>query len=460
MSTSRTADPVPRIPLTGADCFLRAFDAETRRRNGASHLAQVVLRLGPGFDVEAFRRTLRAVVDANPILRAPLRRRAGLGAPVYATGRAARCAPPPVEVHDAPQARRPDALPEVLRARLNESRRPRRGELLRVDVVRYPGDPDGERGPVTDVGLTWLHMLFDGAGIEHFVTFLERCREGARSPGEVPPADRPGAPPLAPLPASSRERGTLAMRWQRRMSGLAELGTRSPAGPERRVRQDLVCDLRTFSREQTADIVQRAASLAGFLTPMIFHLAAAIRAHHAVQRARGTVPGSYVVPLPVNLRPKGEDGALFRSRVSMLWFQVPAALAEDRDALLAALREQRRRAIREGQIAAGVAAMDYARFAPAPLYARMARRPLGGELCSFFFAYTDEFCPGLEHFFGAPLEAGCHVPSVPPSPGSGLVLSLHAGRLTTTHVHQRGVFAEDELARFREQLERDLAGGE
>ena len=40
------------VPLTGADCFLRAFDGEVRRLTGASHLSQLVLRLGPGFDPE------------------------------------------------------------------------------------------------------------------------------------------------------------------------------------------------------------------------------------------------------------------------------------------------------------------------------------------------------------------------------------------------------------------------
>ena len=40
--------------------------------------------------------------------------------------------------------------------------------------------------------------------------------------------------------------------------------------------------------------------------------------------------------------------------------------------------------------------MDFARYAPSRLYGSLARRPLGGELCSFFFAYTGEFCPGLE----------------------------------------------------------------
>jgi len=439
-----------RLPLTGADCFLRAFDVQTRRWNGASHLAQVVLRLGPGFDPEAFRRTLASVVEANPILRAPIRRHWGVGAPVYRLDLAARAAPPAFALHEAAEAPAEGSVSPLLARRLDEVRSGRRGELLRVDAVRHP---DG-----TDLAFTWLHMLLDGAGSERFVQLLEACGRGERAPHAVPAADRPGAPPDVALPASARERGALARSWQTWMTGLGRLDVRSPAGPLRRVRQTLACDRQTFEAEATARIRERAGALAGVLTPMIFYLAAAVRAHHAVLRKRGAETGSYVVPLPVDLRPKGSEGGIFRTRVSMVWFQVRTALADDLDALLAELAAQRRRAIREGRIAAGAAAMDFARYAPAGLYARMARRALGGELCSFFFAWTGEFCPGLERFFGAPVRDGFHAPSVPPSPGSSLIFSVRSGRLSVTHVRQRGVFTPDELVLLREQLERDLTG--
>jgi hypothetical protein len=86
----------------------------------------------------------------------------------------------------------------------------------------------------------------------------------------------------------------------------------------------------------------------------------------------------------------------------------------------------------------------------------MARRSLGGELCSFFFAFTDGFLPGLKRFFGAEIRNGFHVPPVPPSPGSCVALSLHDQHLNVTHVHQRGVLSERELAIFRERLRADL----
>jgi hypothetical protein len=450
---SRAAD---RLPLTGADAFLLAFDAETRRRNRANHLSQIVLRLGPGFAPDAFERVLRAVVDANPILRAPIRRHRGIGSAEYRLDLARRAAGPAFEVHETRAEPpgdwdAPAVLPPLFAERLNELHPDRPGGLLRADAVRYA---DGR----TDVALTWLHMLLDGWGSERFLEFLEACHAGTRTPDAVPAADRPGAPPDVALPATQSERGTMAVAWQRWMTGLGRLPVRSPAGPERGARQDLAIDRVHFTAAESAHISQRASALAGFLTPMIFYLGAAIRAHHAVLRRRGDVPASYVVPLPVNLRPKGGEGAIFRTRVSLLWFQVPAPCVDDLDALLGALKEQRRRAIRSGQIENGVAAMDFARIAPSRLYGSLARRALRGELCSFFFAYTGEFCPGLERFFGAPVEDGFGVPSVPASPGSGLVLALRGGRLGYTHVRQRDAWRPGELELFREQLTKDLLG--
>lgn len=440
-----------RLPLTGADCFLRAFDAETRRRNGASHLAQLVLRLGPGFDADAFRRVLSDVTLAQPIVHAPVRRRFGLGAPEYRLDRARRCAPPPFEVHEASSS--DGELAPLFAERLDDVRSARRGELLRVDAVRQP---DGG----TDIAFTWLHLLFDGWGCERFVEWLEACGAGRQTPDQVPASDRPGAPPDLALPASSRARGVMAMSWQRWMRSLGRLNVRSPAGPAGRVRQDLDYDRVAFTEAESARIGDRARALAGFLTPMIFYMAAAIRAHHAVLRGRGSVPESYVVPLPVNLRPKGGEGGIFRTRVSLVWFQVPSTLVDDEKALLAELKAQRRRAISEDQIANGVAAMDYARYAPARLYAFQARRNLGGELCSFFFAYTGRFCPELEHFFGAPVLDGFHVPSVPASPGSSVIFSFRGDRLGYTHVRQRGVFTPDEIALLHHRLASDLTGAE
>jgi len=445
------------LRLTDADCFLRAFDGEVARYANASHVSQLVLRLGPGFDVDGLRKLVAELAPSNPILRAPIGRRFGVGDAVYFTGRAARCPLPPVRVHDAalPAGVEPDALawghtalPERFFAVMNERFAPRRGELLRFDVVRYQGGAQG-----CDLAMSWLHMLFDGSGSEAFLAWLDACYRGAAADG---------AQPVEPVAAQAREgfkeRGARARAWQKHVQGQARLPVRSLAGPLRREQQALRYRVITLEREQTQRVVERAKQLAGFLTPMLFYLAATLRAHHAVFRLRGQDPGSYVVPLPVNLRPRGKEAAIYRTHVSLLWFQVPSERVGDFEALIEDLKEQRRRSIRDGIVEGGVAAMEFARFAPGRLYSKMARRHLGGELCSFFFAYTGDFLPGTQSFLGAPLRNGFHAAPVPPSPGSCAAMSLRDGRLNITHVFQRGLLGEEEHQAFEDQLLGDLLG--
>jgi len=177
-----------------------------------------------------------------------------------------------------------------------------------------------------------------------------------------------------------------------------------------------------------------------------------------VYQLRGTDPQSFVVPLPVNLRTKGSGGDLFGTHVSLLWFQVFPDACADLDALLTELKAQRLASIKEGMVEAGSAAMDYARWLPQRFYAGMARREFAGELCSFFFGFTDEFLAGMDTFLGAPILNGFHSPSVPPSPGSATIFSIREGRLNATHVRQAGVFSGFELVRFQQRLRADLVG--
>jgi hypothetical protein len=460
MSAWQDAAP---IPLTGADCFLRAFDAEARRLHGASHLSQLVLRLGAGFDLAGFRELVASVSRANPIVRAPIVRPWGCLPPVYDTPRARAGAAPRVTLHPDGGARSA-ALPAAFAARLNDSFDLRRGDLLRLDVVPYAAGAGG-----TDLALTWAHCLLDGSGSERFVEWLAACHRGDRKPDDLGPEEAVGAAAegsAAPAPRAgpdaanggARAGGLRARAYQARIAEFARVPPHSLAGPLRRATQAVTPDLLRFDEAETRRIVARASQQAGFLTPVLFHLAAVIRAHHAVFRKRGASPGSYVVPVVANLRPRGAPGAIFRTHVSMLWFQVFPEQADDFGTLLAALKEQRLARIKEGFLENGAAALDYARWAPKRAYAWMAARALRGELASFFFAYTGEFLPGLTHFCGAPIENGFHAAGVMAQPGSAAILCLRAGGLNAVHVRQAGVFSPGELTVFRDQLRADLVG--
>jgi hypothetical protein len=450
------------LPLTGADCFLRAFEAEVRRTAQASHLSQLVLRLGPGFDVDAFRRLVAEVSAANPILRSPIRRSSFVGAPVYLLDRAATAPGIDIELHSAEPPRSDvttaplGPIPQAFYRRLNDRFDARRGKLLSFDIVPREGAHPG-----TDVAMTWQHMLFDGTGSEFFVEHLAACAADPSCPREIPITHAEGgasSPAVAELPAASGARGRMAQTWNEYMQNMGAKPPASLAGPLRRVRQDLRYDEFRLEDASAAAAIARAKQLAGFLTPMLFYLAASIRAHQAVADRRGKSPASWVVPLPVNLRPKGSQREVFRTHVSLLWFQVTPDQTRDLAGLIEALKAQRLAAIRGKLVEAGVAAMDFARYAPSRVYSYMARRTFGGELASFFFAYTAEFAAAATGLCGATILDAFHAPSVPASPGSALVFSLRGGGLDVVHVHQRGVVDASELALLRESLTRDLEG--
>jgi hypothetical protein len=469
------------VPLTGADCFLRAFEYETRHHHGASHLSQLVLRLGPGFDVDAFRSLIGEVARATPIVRAPIGRPFGIRLPAYRLGRAAWTSLPPVEVDDAPVPRADGVeVPPLFHARLNGRVAIERGELLRFDVVRYAGGAQG-----SDLAMTWAHLLLDGTGSELFLRRLDDCFHGRRpvhdfhrdgdaqppSGRKQPPSGRKQPPSGRKQPPSGRkgtaappralaERGRCARQWQARMIAFGAAPPRSLAGPLGRRPQGLAYDLDTLSSVETAAVTRRAAALAGFLTPTLFYLAAVMRAHDAVFTRRGADPGTYLVPLPVNLRPKGRAGAVFRTNVSLLWFHVERRHVADLAGLVTELAHQRRAAIADGLIESGAVAMELARWVPSAMQTWLARRNLRGEVASFYFAFTNEFLPGLRSFCGAEILNGFHAPSVMPSPGSSVVLSIREGRLNATHIYQRDAVNPDERLCLREQLLADLLGYE
>jgi len=215
---SAGAAQTARIPLTGADCFLRAFDAEIGRLNGASHLSQLVLRLGPGFDAARLRALVRDAAEAQPILRAPIRRAFGFGAPVYDLRAAASRPPPAVDVHESGAAPAGDeAFPALFAERLNERVSLRRGELLRFDAVRYDG------GVATDLAMTWAHLLFDGSGsVSSSGSMPAGAASSASTSSRARRNSRPPTRPRVPLASGGRRlaRGRPgSSRWLRTPCG-------------------------------------------------------------------------------------------------------------------------------------------------------------------------------------------------------------------------------------------------
>lgn len=430
-----------RVPLTGADCFLRAFDYEARRYHGGSHLAQLVLRLGPGFDLPRFEARLARVLRDHPILRAAIRRPGLVGIPAY-------CIPStlpqsvPLRIVDVDQPAE-EAMPACFFAQLNARFAIGHGDLLRFDVVRYQG------GRATDLAMTWVHMLFDASGSEQFM-----MRLAADDAADAPSVGEAARSTVSW--ARFAQQARVAQRWGQQMVALGDPPPRSLAGPLRATPLRLRYALTTLSAADTQVAIERGNRYAGFLTPAMFYLAAATRAHAAVFAARGAEPECYLVPLPVKVPAPERSTVAVGTHVSLLWFRIAKEQTRDLTVLVEELKRQRLEQIRGGAIEDTATALEFVRFLPLPIYAYMLRRNLRGELSSFVFAFTGEFAPQLTQLAGAEVLNGFHAPAVQPSPGSGLIMSLRRGRLNIAHVYQEGVITDAERSLLLEHLLADL----
>ena len=248
------------------------------------------------------------------------------------------------------------------------------------------------------------------------------------------------------------------MSWQRWTSELARKGLRSLAGPERGERQRLEIERLQFEEATGAGIQRRAASLAGFLTPMIFYLAGGDprppRRAAAPRRGAGELRGA-AAGEPASQRGRGGDlphprvpalvpGGLGRRRRFRGPARVPQGAAPARDPL------------RDG---GGWGRGDGLRAQrPEPPLRKPGAAELRRGAQLLLLRLHGRVLPGprilLWSAAGGRLRCALGARFARERPGA--VASRR--RLGCTHVRQRGVFRDGELAVFQEQLQRDLQG--
>lgn len=442
-----------RVPLTGAGCFLRTIDRETRRFNDASHLSQLVLRLGGTVDSDRFRKFVRELFRNVPRLSAPIRRPYGIGYPSYCVPRDGTSRANVIKVHRGSDPSSGPSVPVPVTNRLNSILDLGQGQLVAVDLVRSDEE--------AVVALSWAHMLFDGYGIEVFVDRLAEVLEQWNRTGQFSArpfrSDVPN--PLNELVEeySWAERLNITRDWSDYITSLTDGAPASLSGPLKEEEQNLKVDVNVYDPDRTETIKNRATDLAGHMRPMMFYLAVTMRAHFEVLKSRDRSVPPLLVPVAVNMR-GGTDDPLFGTQVSFLWFRATSEDLSSLEGLVDHLKDQRLEMIKHDLHEKTAVALETVKYCPTWIYRRLIRDPFEGEMASFFFSYTGEFLPDVTELFGREVKLGLHTPGVPPSPGSSLIVSLHRGRLTLSHVHQEGLLTAGEKTLFLDRLESDLEG--
>lgn len=411
-------------PLNGSDYLMLGFDYELRRNGYAGNLCQIMLELDRAVSPDALRQRLFELVKRHPILAS---RPGGWFNPKWKAVPSVAFVPS-VRVHgDQPG----------LRERLCDTPLiQKRGELFRFDLIeRNAGS--------MDVVFTWTHALMDAPSAEHFLAVVGRAE--LSPPATSPPPPRPRKP--------LKERFQLARKNVNQLSDFCKaapctVGVRFPQA--QRVQRYRV---EKFSAEETARIRANGVKLCGALGDAQFHAAVAIAELHRLHQRVGKPSPSYVLPVPVSLRPKGTVEPVFSNQIAMLMVQFLPEQLDTTAATVATLKPQLAQALRDRRIEAGVAITELSRGLPFPLYLYILKHHgLRGEICSFFYGDVANVSPLLTTFLGATITDFTHVGATTPSPGIGAIFYYFGGKMRVTVFHLETHFSAREAAEFAANL--------
>ncbi|MFO1487278.1 MAG: hypothetical protein U1F65_02260 [Verrucomicrobiota bacterium] len=402
--------------LTGCDNLMHSFDYELRRSGYAGNACQVVLELSAPISADALRKRVAELVGKYPILTAHV---GGMFVPQWklASGQPVM---PQVRTH-----REAAGLREQIS---NEPLAMSRGELFRFDLVERA---DGRMNVI----FTWSHALMDANSAEHFLAVVGR--------EDVP---LPNVERVLPVrkPLTFKERMLIIRKQVGMMDEICKNPPRTVGVRRPEARKGLVYRVEKFTAEETQRIRSNGAKLCGVLSDAQFHAASSIMELHQLHERVGKASPSYVLPVPVGLRPKGNVEPLFTNQVTMLMLQfLPAHLTSIKDAV-AALKAQTEKGIRSGLVDSGVVLLETFRFMPKPVFLMFLKHGLRGEVCSLFYGNTAAVSPLVTTFLGATVEDFTHVAAITPSPGVGVIFYYFRGmmRLTVLHLEQHFSTAE------------------
>jgi hypothetical protein len=424
------------LPLRGADLVLMAIHARGRRR-GLSNNALLVVECDGPIDAPRVERALDRFLDVCPWPGARLRRPLPWGRLRWAAGSRASLARPPV---DRRAVATPEELRRALATELDTPIDPVREAPVRVLLLDGPG-PAPAHGALV---LTWFHPLMDPRGGQNLLAHLchldprrDAAPWDAALPAFAPPADS----------RSLRERGRIARRSLAYMRTLAPVPPVSPA-PRRAAPGRARFQQHTFV--DASGNGDRPAS-----REICWRLAVVGRAMAGLWAERGLPDVPFLLPVAVDLRPKGEAGPTFGNVLAFHFARFHRSDTADLAVLARTLRGQMADALRDGQIEANEVAMEFLRYRPVSTMLRDLPWTKNGETFSFNCADVTDFPASLDRCFGRRVVNAYHVPAMPPRPGIGVFFNRCAGRNNLVVSWLEGVVSEDEVARLVETV----AGG-
>jgi hypothetical protein len=422
-----------RLPLRGADLVLMAHHPRWKGV-GLGHNTLLVVECDGRIDEDRVARAWDRFLDVCPWPAARLRRPFPWGKLYWAAGPRESLARP--ALRRAAIASRAE-LSRELAAELNLAIEPRREAPLRMLII---DDESTRLAPSSVLVLTWFHPLMDARGGENLLTHLNELDRHE----DAPPWG--GAPPAfvsEPDRRSLLQKGRVAggsLKYLRTLAPVPPIsagGPPLPPGRARFLRQTFTVPEATGERS-TREICWRVALVGKAMTEL--------------WRRRDLADVPCLLPISVDVRPKGELGATFGNHLAFHFARFRSSDTADVPALARALRRQMAEAVRDGQIEANLVAMEFLQYQPLSRVLRVLPWTGSGELFSFNCADLADWPATLAECFGRKVTNAYHVPVVPPRPGIGVFFNRCGGRNNVVVSWVEGVVSESEAGRIVEVI--------
>jgi hypothetical protein len=428
---------VRRLSLRGADLVLLAHHPRWKGV-GLGHNTSLVVECDGRLDADRITRAWDRFLDVCPWPAARLQRPFPWGKLRWVAGARDTLERPPLR---RTTITGPGELERALTAELNRAVEPRREAPVRVLIV-----DDESAGPSGSsvLVLTWFHPLMDARGGENLLTHLN---ELDRHEGSAPWGAAPSAFVSEPDRRSLLARSRIAGGSLKYLRALAPVPPVSAGG--RPVPPGRACFRRqSFVNSDASD--QRATR------EICWRVAVVGKAMTELARRRGTAEAPCLLPISVDVRPKGELGATFGNHLAFHFARFHPAETADVSGLARTLRRQMADAVRDGQIEANQVALEFLQYQPLSRMLRVLPWTESGELFSFNCADLADWPNTLTECFGRKVVNAYHVPVVPPRPGIGVFFNRCGGRNNLVVSWIEGVATEGEADTIIETIRREM----
>lgn len=424
---------VRRLPLRGADLVLMAHHPRWKGV-GFGHNTLLVVECDGPIESDRIARAWDRFLDVCPWPAARLRRPFPWGKLHWTAGARASLARPPLRRATITARAQ---LQRELATELNMALTPRREAPIRMLIV---DDESARPTPSSVLVLTWFHPLMDARGGQNLLTHLN---ELDRHVDAMPWGDSP------PAFVSARDRRSLLQRSRIARSSLEYLRTLAPVPPVSAGGLPLPPGRACFRRQSfiAPDPTDQRAT-----REISWRVALVGKAMSELSRRRNLDDVPCLLPISIDVRPKGELGPTFGNHLAFHFARFRFSEATDVPALARVLRRQMADAVRDGQIEASQVALEFLHYRPLSRMLQALPWAAGGELFSFNCADLADWPNALAECFGRQVVNAYHIPVVPPRPGIGVFFNRCAGRNNLVVSWIEGVVSGAEAARIIEVI--------